>query len=429
MKASLDDLQTERMDDKQSSHPLVLLGAGASAPAGIPTALGMTAKLMEACQQDGKLDYLRALRAITGALQMGVDHNKSERIIELPDIESVINAALLLGNRFILEFAPFVAAWHPIIEELERRNLGYSELRSISDAAARISPTTRRRVGNERMSDQSILSYINQKVEMAIGAAFKRLAEHLSKNPDGALFRELIVYLTRKLVDVTWLRTSDGLGYLDPLLKAGQAAPMTVITLNYDNAVELRAAHIGVPCETGLNAWSRTGLFSPTPRRGVQLLKLHGSVKWWWEALQDQLRRPDLYGSKYAEVQAGLHYRTMSEYDQGQMAEHLEKSKHFPERFPQLGVLFGGHNKLNSEGPFLELLSKAREELDRHSMLLVIGYSFRDPHINQCIARWLQRDDGSWRVTIVEGPGQVKGRILCGRCIPLALEIGLVLRQ
>ena len=63
---------------------------------------------------------------------------------------------------------------------------------------------------------------------------------------------------------------------------------------------------------------------------------------------------------------------------------------------------------LNSEGPFLELLSKAREELDRHSMLLVIGYSFRDPHINQCIARWLQRDDGSRRVTIVEGPGQVK---------------------
>ena len=102
MKASLDDLQTERMDDKQSSHPLVLLGAGASAPAGIPTALGMTAKLMEACQQDGKLDYLRALRAITGALQMGVDHNKSERIIELPDIESATNAALLLGNRFIL---------------------------------------------------------------------------------------------------------------------------------------------------------------------------------------------------------------------------------------------------------------------------------------------------------------------------------------
>jgi hypothetical protein len=51
--------------------PLVLLGAGASAPAGVPTALEMTAELMRLCKRDGQQDYLRALRAISGGLQMG----------------------------------------------------------------------------------------------------------------------------------------------------------------------------------------------------------------------------------------------------------------------------------------------------------------------------------------------------------------------
>jgi hypothetical protein len=53
---------------------------------------------------------------------------------------------------------------------------------------------------------------------------------------------------------------------------------------------------------------------------------------------------------------------------------------------------FGGANKLTAEGPFLALLSKFDEHLNQQRNLVVIGYSFRDPHINHCIVRWLERD-------------------------------------
>src|SRR5271154_214641 len=98
------------------------------------------------------------------------------------------------------------------------------------------------------------------------------------------------------------------------------------------------------------------------PTSGVNLLKLHGSVKWWWEALR-------------TELPAGLHYRSISEVSDDKIGDIINNWRHSPHRGPQLGVVFGGHNKLTAEGPFLDILSKTREELDRHSHLVVIGYS------------------------------------------------------
>jgi hypothetical protein len=71
----------------------------------------------------------------------------------------------------------------------------------------------------------------------------------------------------------------------------------------------------------------------------------------------------------------------------------------------RLAVIFGGRNKLTAEGPFLDLLVKFKENLDSHSHLLVIGYSFRDEHINQCIVRWLGTDV-SRSITIVDQVGK-----------------------
>jgi hypothetical protein len=60
------------MNDREP-FPVVLLGAGASAPAGVPTAVEMTRAMIKLCQQDrsSRSDYFQALRAITGALMMG----------------------------------------------------------------------------------------------------------------------------------------------------------------------------------------------------------------------------------------------------------------------------------------------------------------------------------------------------------------------
>src|SRR5712672_1571295 len=48
-------------------------------------------------------------------------------------------------------------------------------------------------------------------------------------------------------------------------------------------------------------------------------------------------------------------------------------------------VIFGQRNKLTAEGPFLSLFSRFQEELIRANELLIIGYSFRDDHINESI--------------------------------------------
>jgi hypothetical protein len=58
------------------------------------------------------------------------------------------------------------------------------------------------------------------------------------------------------------------------------------------------------------------------------------------------------------------------------------------QRYDQPAVVFGEAGKLRSEGPFLELLLAWAAALKRAANLLVVGYSFRDQHVNELIARW-----------------------------------------
>jgi hypothetical protein len=105
--------------------------------------------------------------------------------------------------------------------------------------------------------------------------------------------------------------------------------------LNYDNALELRAGILAVRCETGIGEWSKTGAL-PRAAIGVDLIKLHGSVKWWRTEPDDK-------------SDFGLNYRSLMEVNE----EELEKfSKavyrdHDTEQLGlQLGVIFGGGSKL-----------------------------------------------------------------------------------
>lgn len=61
-------------------------------------------------------------------------------------------------------------------------------------------------------------------------------------------------------------------------------------------------------------------------------------------------------------------------------------------------VIFGQRNKLTVEGPFLELLKQFDEQLQRTDLLTVIGYSFRDTHINFYITKYLNQYKGKIRI-------------------------------
>jgi hypothetical protein len=66
-------------------------------------------------------------------------------------------------------------------------------------------------------------------------------------------------------------------------------------------------------------------------------------------------------------------------------------------------LIFGGRNKLTAEGPFLDLLRVFKQELSRCTVLTVIGYSFRDDHVNEYISQWLN-ESGEHTIRVVD-PG------------------------
>jgi SIR2-like domain len=66
-------------------------------------------------------------------------------------------------------------------------------------------------------------------------------------------------------------------------------------------------------------------------------------------------------------------------------------------------LVFGAQNKLREDEPFLDLMWQCRTELDASDHLIVIGYSFRDVHINAFLESWLRRRESAQVTIVVHG--------------------------
>lgn len=357
---------------------VVLLGAGASKQAGVPTAIDMARAMIDRCASS---EFQRPLRAIIGALQMQQADGRRE-----VDIEQIMNASALLADRHLLEFAPFVGAWHPIIDEIERKSFSRAQAVSIARRAMRkVRGTTRSGFSADRAATE-------RQVRDAIEVALSSFARHVDQRPDGTLFGQLSAHLTGLLINIATLKDASRLSYFDPLLELGRYRATTIATLNYDNTIELRAKSLGIECHTGIQEWAKSGVI-PASRKGIQLLKLHGSVDWRWVS-PTETPKP-LFNDRTITDDTNSN----SEYDEFFEIKDLGK---------QLAVLFGGRNKLTAEGPFLDLLVRFRSDLAPSTSLVTIGYSFRDLHINQLILRWL-RQSRHKRLFIIDAPGTKRG--------------------
>lgn len=338
---------------------IVLLGAGASRPAGIPTAFEMTNRMLAVFGDDAlQSHHQRATRTIVGALQMAAGLRGEESISNI-DIEQVLNAARLLATRFDTDLSPFVGVWHPFLEELERL---YTAIH---------------------------IEYIRK---FAGANASTEIIQRLSERPGGRSFHTLVGILTGKLMKLTWLTDHRKAAYFRPLLEKARDTPLVIATLNYDNAIEITASALCIPCHT-LGDWQRTAEL-PECAQGIDLLKLHGSTNWRWSS------RPRTF--------AGLTpSRTISEISPTDMPERLRIATLYDNTSDigdSLGVIFGGGNKLTAEGPFLDVLQKFKRLLWERSHLLTVGYSFRDVHINYLIEHWFAANPTA-KLTIVGAPG------------------------
>jgi hypothetical protein len=178
---------------------MVLLGAGASKPAGIPTALEMTDQMLTMFGDDSRQrHYLRTTRTIIGALQMASGTRREEPISNI-DIEQVLNAAKLLATRFDTDLSPFVGVWHPFLKELERTHTAIPFEDIFKTAGTN---------------------------------ANREIVRLLSQRPNGRLFQILVTILTAKLMQLTWLNEPNEAAYLMvPPIGSGQIDPVYRLAL------------------------------------------------------------------------------------------------------------------------------------------------------------------------------------------------------
>jgi hypothetical protein len=146
---------------------------------------------------------------------------------------------------------------------------------------------------------------------------------------------------------------------------------IAIFTLNYDLLIESAFANANRKLVNGF----RNGQWNPRLFEGVdamRLYKLHGSLDW---------------------VDDEMHGVCSLHYDRHPRAEDFEANA-----TPLL--IFGTDSKLTGKDPFLTLVYAFAEQLRTTNVLLVIGYSFSDPYINEIIAQRM-RDNLPLRLVIV----------------------------
>lgn len=283
------------------------------------------------------------------------------RVTDLPDIERVASAVELLANRAELEISPFVAAWSTAAEGFDRKAPQLPSFFQNELERALTGHSTRTSVGGKSVT-------VPQPDARAISdLMLKLLAENQQPESDG-LFGKLLGTIVSGLKELLAAPDSDAFDYLLPLLRTNG---LTLATLNYDTGVELAAGRAEIPVSLGVEQWAATGTlqFEAT---ALRLLKLHGSLDWFRETT----RRPSSMPG---------HTLAVGSSDRSD--------------YPFL--VFGQREKLRASGPFLQLLEEFRTSLLGNDTLIVIGYSFRDPHINEVVDIWL-RVSGTGRIVVVD---------------------------
>lgn len=160
--------------------------------------------------------------------------------------------------------------------------------------------------------------------------------------------------------------------YLTWLLRSMKGG--VIVTLNYDNALEIaKGFATTLLLDSGPTPLDRRRHLSAVPGHGetVRLIKLHGSFD--WELLDEPGQVRVLAGTE-----------PWNRWD-SRRATSI--------RPPAPGIIFGAGNKLRPDGPYLDLVGEFREALAHAKRLIVIGYSFRDDHVNELLRGWACRSD------------------------------------
>jgi NAD-dependent SIR2 family protein deacetylase len=409
---------------------VLFLGAGASVEAGVPGAFAMTDKILANLRSKARFGkHAHALSFVVGGLLFEAGKKNSNPLQPAVNVEDLFNAVQLLAERSTLEAAPFIGSWHSFLDELDTiypSQPSGNLQRLIFDAVAKqiLSAISQRPPSfASKKIDNSLASTINKTIQAAlknrsislgssdsVGNTVERYITELTdkwssklKSPslsgsdkiaeqikgqikasharsgEGRIFSETTELMIAALKDLVWIEDARKTAYLSPILNVLDIQKhLVVATLNYDNSVELLASSQSLSCDTGISNWSTNGRFNLSDP-GLHLIKLHGSID--WRRDYEQTAIPQMPTVKIRQLGP----------------EDVKR----PELRP--AVIFGNRNKLTAEGPFLDLLKAFQDELATAQILTVVGYSFRDSHINVYISQWLNTD-ANRVLRVVNGP-------------------------
>lgn len=337
---------------------VVLLGAGASADAGLPVTSQLASAIIERANKfddglfpPGKPDWVRALNVVYAAM-VGHQGARGGNPLSAVNIETLVSAVRLLRARDTHEVAPFVASWSPALSSFSSA-LPTEQGRTI---LALVAETFRRGGGAE------------DKMTEAVAAIARSAIRPDLERP----LADAEAFILRSLVEL--LSAHDDVSYFEPLLEIARTQPggVDVITLNYDLTVEAAASQGEVPVNRGIDRWRPDEELSFPPTDGVlNLVKVHGSLDW-----------------RAASRDSGA---------------YQQLSPRGIDVVPQVGlrgigdrpwIVVGDREKLATDGPTLALNFAAKAALRRGTHLVAVGYSFGDAHINAMIRDWLAGDAG-----------------------------------
>jgi hypothetical protein len=294
-----------------------------------------------------------ALNFAIGAL-VAHDTAKGKSAFAGIDVERLFASIQMLSERESLEVAPFVSVWSVGLDTIRRQD--------------RLPSFYGKNFMESLFSESASPSRFEQLFVKGVEAiTSKRLADEIYTDLKG----QMIAALQRCL-------KLDGstVDYLSPLLSS-TGEPIQIATLNYDRSIEFLCGRSGRELATGVSLWAGGYDWDWEAGADVRLLKLHGSIDWTLGTITPNNGLPE---EKIA-------------------VDGLPDQPDI--RRGSLGVVFGQREKLRSEGPFLAMLREFDKFLDVADHLVVVGYSFRDAHINSAIRRWFNAHK-SPRVTIID---------------------------
>ncbi|MBS0236332.1 MAG: SIR2 family protein [Proteobacteria bacterium] len=329
---------------------LYFLGAGASCDAGMPTAIQLEARIREAIK--GQPLTVAIYDFVKGSIETHIKeygyYGESRGTLDIEDIIAGIRSLSMLSKSLTLPFFSLNVEelWHIIITTHGYNKHYYERFDS---------PPTK-------------VQFIENCVRQALES------------------------IHTCLIDILRTTNIEKLQYLLPLLNKGLIAPLDIFTLNFDDTIESLVdtrPELKKIFTDGFKEYTDTSMLFPSSRNIPGAFSRHHNCYIYQDNWSDSASRINLYkehGSiDYCYI--GREIIKIREKNYPPYPSLLGTPKSFQKGNYSPHVIFGKADKLRLEG--LHLLHKLRESLESKNYVCVVGYSFRDSHINIHLEEWL----------------------------------------